>query len=67
MNEKLIHEGLVVLNARRAANRLTVPYADERELFMDILRHGSQVVVEALASLRKLVAREAARVTTSYA
>ena len=33
--------------------RLTVPYADERELLMDILRHGSQVIVEAPAALKK--------------
>ena len=46
--------------------RLTVPYADERELLMDILRHGSQVVVEAPAALRRRVAREAARVAGSY-
>ncbi|MDP2821836.1 MAG: WYL domain-containing protein, partial [Sulfuritalea sp.] len=46
--------------------RLTVPYADERELLMDILRHGSQVVVEAPASLRKRVAGEAAQVAASY-
>ena len=46
--------------------RLTVPYADERELLMDILRHGSQVVVEAPASLRKRVAGAAARMAASY-
>ena len=46
--------------------RLTVPYADERELLMDILRHGSHVVVEAPAALRKLVARELADVAASY-
>jgi len=46
--------------------RLRVPYADARELLMDILRHGSQVVVEAPAALRRRVAREAARVAGSY-
>ena len=46
--------------------RLTVPYADERELLMDILRHGSQVEVEAPASLRKRGAGKAARVAASY-
>ena len=46
--------------------RLTVPYADERELLMDILRHGAQVVVEAPSSLKKRVAEEAAKVAACY-
>ena len=46
--------------------RLTVPYADERELLMDILRHGSHVVVEAPAALRKRVADEAKKVAGQY-
>ncbi|MFZ5464342.1 MAG: helix-turn-helix transcriptional regulator [Pseudomonadota bacterium] len=46
--------------------RLTVPYADERELVMDILRHGRHVVVEAPTSLRRRVAEEAAAVTRLY-
>lgn len=39
--------------------RLRVPYADERELLMDILRHGRHVVIEAPPSLRRRVAEEA--------
>ncbi|MEO1768066.1 helix-turn-helix transcriptional regulator [Thiobacter aerophilum] len=46
--------------------RLTVPYADERELVMDILRHGRHVVVEAPENLRRRVAGEAAAVAASY-
>ncbi len=39
--------------------RLSVPFSDERELLMDILRHGRHVQVEAPASLRRRVAEEA--------
>ncbi|MCL2297856.1 MAG: YafY family transcriptional regulator, partial [Proteobacteria bacterium] len=38
--------------------RLCVPYADERELLMDILRHGRHVEVESPASLRRRVVDE---------
>jgi predicted DNA-binding transcriptional regulator YafY len=47
--------------------RLEVPYADERELVMDILRHGRHVVVERPAALRRCVAEEAAAVARLYA
>lgn len=47
--------------------RLTIPYADERELLMDILRHGRHVEVEAPASLRRRVAEEVAVLTERYA
>jgi predicted DNA-binding transcriptional regulator YafY len=46
--------------------RLTVPYADERELLMDILRHGSQVIVEAPAALIARVAEEAEKIVGQY-
>ena len=46
--------------------RLRVPYSDERELLMDILRHGRHVEVEAPASLRRLVAKEAAALAGIY-
>ncbi len=46
--------------------RLTVPYADERELLMDIQRHGAHVVVEAPAALRARVAEEANKVIAQY-
>jgi predicted DNA-binding transcriptional regulator YafY len=46
--------------------RLTVPYADERELLMDILRHGAHVAVEAPTALRKRVAAEAEKVAAQY-
>lgn len=46
--------------------RLSLPYADERELVMDILRHGRHVVVEAPVSLRKAVTDELAATTALY-
>ncbi|MDR0234315.1 MAG: YafY family transcriptional regulator [Zoogloeaceae bacterium] len=46
--------------------RLRVPYADERELLMDILRHGRHVEVEAPMSLRRRVADEVAALATTY-
>ncbi|MCS6947081.1 MAG: WYL domain-containing protein, partial [Steroidobacteraceae bacterium] len=47
--------------------RLRLPYADPRELVMDILRHGRHVTVESPASLRRLVAAEAQAVAARYA
>jgi len=41
-------------------------YADERELLMDILRHGRQVVVEQPPELRQRVADEAAALVKIY-
>jgi predicted DNA-binding transcriptional regulator YafY len=46
--------------------RLTVPYADERELLMDILRHGAHVVVEAPTALRQRVMAEAENIVMQY-
>jgi predicted DNA-binding transcriptional regulator YafY len=46
--------------------RLRVPYADERELVMDILRHGGNVVVEAPESLRQSVLAEAQKIAAFY-
>ncbi|MCF8210515.1 MAG: WYL domain-containing protein [Rhodoferax sp.] len=46
--------------------RLRVPYSDERELLMDILRHGCQVEVEQPPALRQRVADEAAALVNSY-
>jgi predicted DNA-binding transcriptional regulator YafY len=46
--------------------RLRVPYADERELLMDILRHGRHVTVEGPDSLRRLIADEVAALTAAY-
>lgn len=46
--------------------RLTIPYANECELIMDILRHGRHVVVEAPASLKKRVAEETATMAEHY-
>jgi predicted DNA-binding transcriptional regulator YafY len=46
--------------------RLRVPYADERELLMDILRHGRHVQVEAPESLRRKVADEVSALTSMY-
>jgi hypothetical protein len=47
--------------------RLSVPYADERELIMDIQRHGSQVLVAEPESLRQKLANEAGKVLAMYA
>lgn len=46
--------------------RLKVPYADERELLMDILRHGRHVTVEGPPSLRRRVADEVATLAARY-
>jgi predicted DNA-binding transcriptional regulator YafY len=46
--------------------RLRVPYSDERELLMDILRHGRHVEVEAPASLRRRVADEVSALAAMY-
>ncbi len=46
---------------------LEFPYADHRELIMDILKFGADVEVLAPADLRQRVADEAARMTRMYA
>ncbi|MDR2452696.1 MAG: YafY family transcriptional regulator [Candidatus Accumulibacter sp.] len=46
--------------------RLRVPYADERELLMDILRHGRQVEVETPESLCRAVADEVSAMSGMY-
>ena len=46
--------------------RLRVPYADARELLMDILRHGRHVEVEAPESLRLRIAEEIAALNEIY-
>lgn len=46
--------------------RLCVPFADARELLMDILRHGQHVEVLAPESLRKAIAGEVAAMKTIY-
>lgn len=45
---------------------LELPYSDQRELMMDVLRHGSAVEVLAPASLRRAVAAELARAAARY-
>jgi predicted DNA-binding transcriptional regulator YafY len=47
--------------------RLEFPYADHRELIMDILKFGADVEVLAPPELRQRVADEAARLTRLYA
>ena len=47
--------------------RLEFPYADHRELIMDILKFGADVEVLAPPDLRRRVAEEAARLTALYA
>lgn len=46
--------------------RLRVPYADERELLMDILRHGAHVEVEGPPTLRERVRVEAGKLASLY-
>lgn len=46
---------------------LEVPYADDRELLMDVLRYGADVEVLEPASLRQRVAREVGRMAATYA
>ena len=46
---------------------LEFPYADHRELIMDILKFGADVEVLAPPDLRRRVAEEAARLTALYA
>lgn len=45
---------------------LIIPYSNERELLMDILRYGSKVRVIAPDSLRDLVKRELERALANY-
>ncbi|MFZ5467269.1 MAG: helix-turn-helix transcriptional regulator [Pseudomonadota bacterium] len=47
--------------------RLRIPYADERELLMDILRHGRHVSIEAPQSLRERLQAELAAMQAVYA
>lgn len=46
--------------------QLIIPYADERELLMDILRHGHHMKVLAPAALRTAVAAEARRMAQRH-
>ena len=46
---------------------LEVPYSDDRELVMDILKYGADVEVLAPASLRKVVADEVRRMGVVHA
>lgn len=45
---------------------LHIPYADTRELMMDILKHGRHCQVLAPASLRQAVAAEAQALAAHY-
>ncbi len=46
---------------------LRIPYRDERELVMDILRHGAEVEVVAPAALRDAVAKRLRQALAQYA
>lgn len=46
---------------------LKVPYADPRELEMDVLRHGENVEVTAPAELRRAIAERLAKAARTYA
>ncbi|HEY8355416.1 MAG TPA: YafY family protein [Methylophilaceae bacterium] len=45
---------------------LRIPYSDDRELIMDILRHGSEVEVIAPASLREKITRTVSEMAEKY-
>ena len=45
---------------------LTIPYADETELVMDIMRHGADVEVLAPDTLRQVVHRRLGDATSQY-
>ncbi len=60
------HRDQRVENMEDGSYRLHVPYSDERELLMDILRHGAHVEVEAPDSLRLHVADEVRKLATLY-
>ena len=47
--------------------QLRVPYTDETELVMDVLRHGAQVRVVAPAALSRSVARQLREAAAAYA
>jgi predicted DNA-binding transcriptional regulator YafY len=47
--------------------QLRVPYTDETELVMDVLRHGAQVRVVAPAALARTVARHLREAAAAYA
>ena len=51
---------------RDGSYRLTVPYADETELVMDILRHGPDVEVISPARLRRNVHQRLLAATAGY-
>ncbi|TSE27809.1 helix-turn-helix transcriptional regulator [Tepidimonas aquatica] len=67
VREERWHKDQVGTTLPDGSYRLEVPYADERELIMDILRHGRHVVVERPKVLRRRVAEEAAAVARLYA
>ena len=46
--------------------RLEIPYTDDRELLMDILKYGAEVEVLAPAALRARVQTEISHMTTRY-
>lgn len=48
------------------AYELRIPYADHRELLMDILKHGAHCEVLGPASLRRLVAEEVGKMAGKY-
>jgi predicted DNA-binding transcriptional regulator YafY len=45
---------------------LRIPYADHRELIMDILKHGTHCEVLGPSSLRQVVADEVKRMAEKY-
>ena len=61
-----LNGGFRFYNVAPGSYRLRVPYADERELLMDILRHGRHVEVEGPDSLRRLVTDEVAALKDIY-
>lgn len=50
--------GLPLDPVHEGRSELRLPYRDERELVMDILRHGSEVEVAAPPALREKVSEQ---------
>lgn len=60
------HPDQVGVEEPDGAYRLSVPYGDDTELVMEVLRHGAEVEVLEPPELRRRVAAEASRLAGLY-